>query len=92
MIQKNWQELIKPNKLQYAPAGMPNSGKVVAEPLERGFGLALSSKQAGRQGGEFLSALSFITHCVARLPKTREPPPWIACSPCSLLRNPPSER
>jgi DNA-directed RNA polymerase subunit alpha len=43
LIQKNWQELIKPNKLQYAPAGMPNSGKVVAEPLERGFGLTLGN-------------------------------------------------
>ena len=44
MIQKNWEELIKPNKLEI------NSGHdaqrfatVVAEPLERGFGLTLGN-------------------------------------------------
>jgi DNA-directed RNA polymerase subunit alpha len=43
MIQKNWQELIKPTKLDVAHSGAPNSGKVVAEPLERGFGLTLGN-------------------------------------------------
>jgi DNA-directed RNA polymerase subunit alpha len=43
MIQKNWQELIKPSKLDVAHADMPNTGKVVAEPLERGFGLTLGN-------------------------------------------------
>ena len=43
MIQKNWQELIKPAKLDVAHADMPNTGKVVAEPLERGFGLTLGN-------------------------------------------------
>ena len=38
MIQKNWQELIKPTKLDITPSDMPNAGKVVAEPIERGFG------------------------------------------------------
>ncbi len=44
VIQKNWQELIKPNKLQIAPS--PDSKRmatVVAEPLERGFGLTLGN-------------------------------------------------
>lgn len=44
MIQKNWQELIKPNKLQVIPGD--NSRRVatiVAEPLERGFGLTLGN-------------------------------------------------
>ncbi len=44
MIQKNWQDLIKPNKLDVAAGG---DGKrvatVVAEPLERGFGLTLGN-------------------------------------------------
>lgn len=43
MIQKNWQELIKPSKLEISPSALPNTGKVVAEPLERGFGLTLGN-------------------------------------------------
>lgn len=43
MIQKNWQELIKPNKLDISHGDMPNTGKVIAEPLERGFGLTLGN-------------------------------------------------
>jgi DNA-directed RNA polymerase subunit alpha len=43
-IQKNWQELIRPNKLQVAPGPDPKrSATVVAEPLERGFGLTLGN-------------------------------------------------
>lgn len=43
MIQKNWQELIKPEKLDIASSDRPNTGKVTAEPLERGFGLTLGN-------------------------------------------------
>ncbi len=44
MIQKNWQELIKPNKLEINPGHDPNRiATVVAEPLERGFGLTLGN-------------------------------------------------
>ncbi len=43
MIQKNWQELIKPAKLEIAHSDRANTGKVVAEPLERGFGLTLGN-------------------------------------------------
>ena len=43
MIQKNWQELIKPTKLDINKSESPNSGKVIAEPLERGFGLTLGN-------------------------------------------------
>ncbi|MEM7650631.1 MAG: DNA-directed RNA polymerase subunit alpha [Pseudomonadota bacterium] len=43
MIQKNWQELIKPTKLDISHSDLPNTGKVVAEPLERGFGLTLGN-------------------------------------------------
>lgn len=43
MIQKNWIELIKPNKLDIVDADGFHTGKVVAEPLERGFGLTLGN-------------------------------------------------
>jgi len=43
-IQKNWQELIRPNKLQVQPGNDPKRiATVVAEPLERGFGLTLGN-------------------------------------------------
>jgi DNA-directed RNA polymerase subunit alpha len=45
VIQKNWQELIKPTKIDVKKAG-PNtrsSGTIVIEPLERGFGLTLGN-------------------------------------------------
>ncbi|ANY80413.1 DNA-directed RNA polymerase subunit alpha [Microvirga ossetica] len=44
MIQKNWQELIKPNKLEVSPGDDPKRiATVVAEPLERGFGTTLGN-------------------------------------------------
>ncbi len=43
-IQKNWQELIKPNKLEISADGdTARFATVVAEPLERGFGLTLGN-------------------------------------------------
>ncbi|MCF8481105.1 MAG: DNA-directed RNA polymerase subunit alpha [Rhodospirillum sp.] len=43
-IQKNWQELIKPNKLAIeSVGGSKKVASVVAEPLERGFGLTLGN-------------------------------------------------
>ncbi|MBM3620005.1 MAG: DNA-directed RNA polymerase subunit alpha [Alphaproteobacteria bacterium] len=44
MLQKNWQELIKPNKLQVEAGGdAMRVATIVAEPLERGFGLTLGN-------------------------------------------------
>ena len=44
MIQKNWQELIKPAKLEVESGIDPNRmATIVAEPLERGFGLTLGN-------------------------------------------------
>ena len=44
MIQKNWQELIKPQKIEIAHgSNTKTTGKIVAEPLERGFGLTLGN-------------------------------------------------
>ena len=42
MIQKNWQELIKPTNLDVTSEGGKRS-KIVVEPLERGFGLTLGN-------------------------------------------------
>ena len=42
MIQKNWQELIKPTNLDVSSEG-GNKAKIVVEPLERGFGLTLGN-------------------------------------------------
>ncbi len=44
MIHKNWQELIKPTQLEIRPGNDPmRQATVVAEPLERGFGLTLGN-------------------------------------------------
>ncbi len=44
MIQKNWQELIKPTKLDIIPGhDATRHARIVAEPLERGFGLTLGN-------------------------------------------------
>src|SRR5438132_13959577 len=43
-IQKNWQELIRPNKLHVSPGtDAARFATVVAEPLERGFGQTLGN-------------------------------------------------
>jgi DNA-directed RNA polymerase subunit alpha len=43
-IQKNWQELIRPTKLDISAGSDPKrQATVVAEPLERGFGLTLGN-------------------------------------------------
>jgi DNA-directed RNA polymerase subunit alpha len=44
VIQNNWQELIKPMKLDVVPGSDPGRrATVIAEPLERGFGLTLGN-------------------------------------------------
>ncbi len=44
MIQKNWQEMIKPKKLNVDEDGdARRAATIVAEPLERGFGLTLGN-------------------------------------------------
>jgi DNA-directed RNA polymerase subunit alpha len=44
LIQKNWQELIKPNKVEVTTKKDVNRfGTVVVEPLERGYGLTLGN-------------------------------------------------
>ncbi len=44
LIQKNWQDLIKPSRLDIqTDESTPRVGTIVAEPLERGFGLTLGN-------------------------------------------------
>jgi DNA-directed RNA polymerase subunit alpha len=44
LLQKNWQDLIKPNKLEVVSGrDRTRSATLVAEPLERGFGLTLGN-------------------------------------------------
>src|SRR4051794_41646634 len=44
VIQRNWQSLIKPEKLEVEPGADPSRvATVVAEPLERGFGMTLGN-------------------------------------------------
>ena len=44
MIQKNWQELIKPTNIGIEHGAIEHTnGKIVAEPLERGFGHTLGN-------------------------------------------------
>ena len=44
MIHRNWQELIKPSQLQVVPGHDPTrQATIIAEPLERGFGLTLGN-------------------------------------------------
>ena len=44
VLQKNWQDLIKPSKLEIVPGRVRNRfATMVAEPLERGFGMTLGN-------------------------------------------------
>ena len=44
VIQRNWQSLIKPEKLEVEPGADPaRVATIVAEPLERGFGMTLGN-------------------------------------------------
>ncbi len=44
VLQKNWTELIKPGRLEVSPGADPSrNATLVAEPLERGFGLTLGN-------------------------------------------------
>src|ERR1700721_3559230 len=44
VIQRNWQSLIKPEKIEIEPGSDPHrTATVIAEPLERGFGMTLGN-------------------------------------------------
>ncbi len=79
VIQKNWQELIKPNKLEVNPGVDPQRvATVVAEPLERGFGLTLGNALrrvllSSLQGAAINSAhIDGVLHEFSSIPGVRE--------------------
>ena len=79
MLQKNWTELIKPNKLDIQPGDdAERFAKVVAEPLERGFGLTLGNALrrvllSSLQGAAVTSIqMDGVLHEFSSLPGVRE--------------------
>ena len=79
MIQKNWQELIKPNKLEVASGHDPRRmATLIAEPLERGFGLTLGNALrrillSSLQGGAITSVqIDGVLHEFSSIPGVRE--------------------
>lgn len=79
MIHKNWQELIKPNALEIVPgADKKRRARVVAEPLERGFGMTLGNALrrvllSSLQGGAVTSIqIEGVLHEFSSIPGVRE--------------------
>jgi DNA-directed RNA polymerase subunit alpha len=79
VVQKNWQELIKPNKLEVAQGDDPKRvGTVVAEPLERGFGTTLGNALrrvllSSLQGAAVTSVhIDGVLHEFSSIPGVRE--------------------
>jgi DNA-directed RNA polymerase subunit alpha len=79
VIQKNWQELIKPLKLDVVPGADPERrATVVAEPLERGFGLTLGNALrrvllSSLQGAAVTSVqIENVLHEFSSIPGVRE--------------------
>ncbi|HUN49901.1 MAG TPA: DNA-directed RNA polymerase subunit alpha [Candidatus Sulfotelmatobacter sp.] len=78
MIQKNWTDLIKPNKLNIETAEQGRSATFVAEPLERGFGLTLGNALrrvllSSLQGAAVTSVqIEGVLHEFSSIPGVRE--------------------
>ena len=81
MIQKNWQELIKPNKLEVTAGDGRSKRRVatlVAEPLERGFGTTLGNSLrrvllSSLQGAAITSVqIDGVLHEFSSIPGVRE--------------------
>ncbi len=78
MIQKNWQELIKPTNLDINALDKANTTKIVVEPLERGFGLTLGNALrrvllSSLQGGAVTSIkIDGVLHEFSVIPGVRE--------------------
>jgi DNA-directed RNA polymerase subunit alpha len=79
LIQKNWQELIKPNKVDVSTNKDPNRyGTVVVEPLERGYGLTLGNALrrvllSSLQGAAVTSVkIDGVLHEFSSIPGVRE--------------------
>ncbi|WP_116134292.1 DNA-directed RNA polymerase subunit alpha [Tropicimonas sp. IMCC34043] len=79
MIHKNWQELIKPTQLEVRPGADPSRrATLVAEPLERGFGLTLGNALrrvllSSLQGAAITSVqIDNVLHEFSSVPGVRE--------------------
>ncbi|MCQ0970932.1 DNA-directed RNA polymerase subunit alpha [Paracoccus sp. TK19116] len=79
MIHKNWAELIKPTQLEIKPgADASRTATVVAEPLERGFGLTLGNSlrrvlMSSLQGAAITSVqIDNVLHEFSSVPGVRE--------------------
>src|SRR5690606_7565623 len=78
-ISKNWQDLIKPGKLQVEPGDDPRRvATVVGDPLERGFGITLGNALrrvllASLQGAAVTSIqIEGVLHEFSSIPGVRE--------------------
>ena len=79
VLQKNWQDLIKPTKLNVSAGRDPSHfATVVAEPLERGFGLTLGNALrrvllSSLQGAAITSVhIDGVLHEFSSIPGVRE--------------------
>jgi DNA-directed RNA polymerase subunit alpha len=79
MLEKNWQELIKPQKLEVQPGFDPQrKATIVAQPLERGFGLTLGNAlrrilMSSLQGAAVTSVqIDGVVHEFSSIPGVRE--------------------
>ncbi len=79
ILQKNWQDLIKPNKLQVTPGrDKIRLATLVAEPLERGFGMTLGNAlrrvlMSSLQGAAITTVqIDGVLHEFSSIPGVRE--------------------
>ena len=79
IVEKNWQELIRPSKLEVAAGVDPKRrGTIVAQPLERGFGLTLGNAlrrvlMSSLQGAAVTSIqIDGVVHEFSSIPGVRE--------------------
>jgi DNA-directed RNA polymerase subunit alpha len=79
VIQRNWESLIKPEKLEVEPGADPSrTATIVAEPLERGFGMTLGNAirrilLSSLQGAAVTSVqIDGVLHEFSSIPGVRE--------------------
>ncbi|MEM9015165.1 MAG: DNA-directed RNA polymerase subunit alpha [Pseudomonadota bacterium] len=79
VLEKNWQELIRPSKLEVAPgADVQRKATITAQPLERGFGLTLGNSlrrilMSSLQGAAVTSIqIDGVVHEFSSIPGVRE--------------------
>ena len=79
MLQKNWMELIKPSKMDVnVQENDGRTGRLIAEPLERGFGLTLGNAirrvlLSSLQGAAITSVkIKGVVHEFATIPGVKE--------------------